>query len=147
MILGAAILCLVVGVSDGDTLKVRCGEPGAYEQVTLRLSGIDAPEKAQPWGDRSRQHLAGLCFQQTAKLTGRTLDRYRRTVADVECQGRDVGAAQVSAGMAWVYDKYSKGYEGLYPLQAQAQASRAGLWSDGTWQPPWEFRRKKRNLQ
>ncbi len=43
--IAAALLCLVVGVSDGDTLKVRCGTPGTYQQLTLRLSAVDAPEK------------------------------------------------------------------------------------------------------
>lgn len=37
--------CLVVGVSDGDTITARCGAPGAYEQVRARVAGIDAPEK------------------------------------------------------------------------------------------------------
>lgn len=42
--------CLIVGVSDGDTLKARCGLSGAYEQVTIRINEIDAPEKGQPFG-------------------------------------------------------------------------------------------------
>ncbi len=48
----AADQCLVVGISDGDTLTARCGAPGAYQQVKVRLSGIDAPERRQPYGER-----------------------------------------------------------------------------------------------
>ena len=39
--------CLVVGVSDGDTITARCGDPVAYEQIRVRIAGIDAPEKGQ----------------------------------------------------------------------------------------------------
>lgn len=46
--MSALLLCLVVAISDGDTLTARCGEPGAYQQVKVRLSEIDAPEKTQP---------------------------------------------------------------------------------------------------
>lgn len=54
--------CLVVGITDGDTLKARCGVAGSYEQRIFRLAAIDAPEKGQAFGQRSRQSLAGLCF-------------------------------------------------------------------------------------
>ncbi len=40
----ASLLCLVVAISDGDTLTVRCGAPGAYQQVKVRIAAIDAPD-------------------------------------------------------------------------------------------------------
>lgn len=122
--------CLVVGVSDGDTLTAQCGQPGAYEQVKVRLSAIDAPEKRQPYGERSRQHLAALCFQQQATLTVRSTDRYRRAVADVQCQGKDAGTEQVRAGMAWFYVRYGAGYPHLARQEALAKAGRIGLWAE-----------------
>lgn len=142
--LSAALLCLVVGITDGDTLKARCpttDQAHPYEQVKIRLSAIDAPEKAQPFGRRSRQNLAELCFQVEAKITPKTKDRYGRTVADVECRGQDAGKAQVQAGMAWVYDRYSKGYGALYQLQDDARAARRGLWSQQA-VPPWDWRKQ-----
>lgn len=145
MIPTAALLCLVVGISDGDTLTARCGEPGAYEQVKVRLSAIDAPEKAQPFGQRSRQHLADLCFQVEARITPKTKDRYGRTVADVECRGQDAGTAQVKAGLAWYYVRYGKGYEQLAQVEADARARKAGLWLDAHPTPPWEWRANKRH--
>jgi len=141
-LLSAAILCLVVGISDGDTLTARCGEPGAYERVKVRVAAIDAPEKAQPFGQRSRQHLAELCFQQQASIKTQSKDRYGRTVADVECQGQDVARAQVQAGMAWVYTQYAKGYGHLFPAQERAKDGRLGLWSVEA-VPPWEWRRNR----
>lgn len=143
----AALLCLVVAIADGDTLTARCGQPGQYEQVKVRLAGIDAPEKAQPFGQRSRQHLAELCFQQQAVITPRSKDRYGRTVADVECQGKDAGQAQVQAGMAWYYVKYGKGYEVLAGAEAEAKRARRGLWVDPEPVPPWEWRKSKKEQQ
>ena len=137
------LLCLVVGVSDGDTLKVRCGEPGAYEQRSIRIAGIDAPEKAQPFGQRSRQALAELCFKREAAVRPLNTDRYGRTVASVSCQERDVAATQVQSGMAWVYRRYSKGLEQLYLLEQEARQAQRGLWVDAEVQPPWEFRKRR----
>lgn len=138
------LLCLVVAIADGDTLTARCGEPGAYEQVKVRISAIDAPEKRQPFGPRSRQSLAALCFQTEARITERDRDRYGRTVADVECRGQDVGQHQVSAGMAWVYERYARGYDALRPLQDAAQAAHTGLWADREPVAPWEWRKEQR---
>jgi len=137
---GAILVCLVIAITDGDTLTARCGEPGAYEQVTVRISAIDAPEKRQAFGQVSRQHLAKLCFEQVATITPRTHDRYGRTVGDVECQGQDVATEQVRSGMAWFYVKYGKGYEHLRGLETEAREARRGLWAQEA-VAPWEWRR------
>lgn len=138
----AALLCLVVAITDGDTIKARCGEQGAYEQLTVRISAIDAPEKAQHFGQVSRQHLAHLCFQQQATITPKTKDRYGRTVGDVECQGQDVATEQVRSGMAWFYVKYGKGYEHLRGLESEAREARLGVWSAEA-VAPWDWRKRK----
>lgn len=142
--LTATLLCLVVGISDGDTLTARCGQPGAYEQIKVRLSAIDAPESKQPFGNRSRQHLAELCFQQQAKIKVVAIDRYKRNVADVECRGKDAGQEQVAAGMAFVYRQYAKGYSHLYPLEEKARSERSGLWADSAPIAPWDWRKTVR---
>lgn len=141
----AALLCLVVAIADGDTLTARCPSQDVahpYQQVKVRLAGIDAPEKAQPFGNISRQHLAALCFQQQATITPRTTDRYGRTVADVQCRGQDAGTEQVRSGLAWVYEKYDRGYEHLYPLQDEALKAGRGLWSQPEATAPWAWRRR-----
>lgn len=132
--------CLVVGVADGDTLTARCGAPAGYQQVKVRLNAIDAPEKAQAFGQRSKQHLSDLCYQVKATITPKTIDKYRRTVADVECRGKDAGREQVAAGLAWYYVKYGKGYEGLARVEADARAAGRGLWADREPVAPWEWR-------
>jgi endonuclease YncB( thermonuclease family) len=139
----AAAFCLVIAVTDGDTLKVRCGEPGSYEQVVIRLAEIDAPEKRQPFGQRSRQSLADLCFQALATIKPQTQDRYGRTVARVECDGKDASAEQVRRGLAWFYIRYGND-AGIKALEGLARASNAGLWADPASVPPWQWRRDKR---
>jgi len=116
--------CLVVGISDGDTLTARCGRIGAYERVKVRIAAIDAPEKAQPYGQRSRQALSNICFREQALITEIDTDRYGRTVADVSCNGEDAGSRMVAEGWAWVYDYNhlaTRRGGGLFRLQDSAQ--------------------------
>lgn len=118
----------MVGISDGDTLKARCGEPGHYQQVTIRLAEIDAPEKGQAFGQRSKQTLSDLCFSRWAAIAPRARDRYGRTVARVQYQGLDSSAEQVRAGMAWAFTKYLIDVE-IKRLEVAAQMLPA--WADG----------------
>ena len=139
----AALLCLVVAITDGDTLKVRCGEPGAYEQVTIRLAEIDAPEKNQAFGQRSKQALSDLCFQTRAAVRPTTRDRYGRMVARVECSGSDANVEQVRTGMAWAYTKYQTDPR-FSQLERQARVARVGLWRDDEPKAPWDFRAERK---
>lgn len=142
----AALLCLVVAITDGDTLTARCDQDLSYVRITVRISAIDAPEKRQAFGQVSRQHLAKLCFNTKAVITPKTLDKYGRTVGEVECQGQDVGTEQVRSGMAWYYVKYGKGYEHLQEMEAEARDASRGLWSQEA-VAPWEWRRALRKQQ
>jgi len=135
--------CLIVGVSDGDTLKARCGVSGAYEQVTIRINEIDAPEKGQPFGQASKQALSSLCYLAWADIKTVTRDRYRRTVANVQCRGRDVAMHQVDSGMAWAYIKYLKDPE-LLAAERAARGKHRGLWADLNPVAPWDWRNDRR---
>jgi endonuclease YncB( thermonuclease family) len=57
------ISCRVVGIADGDTLTVL---DSSNQQHKVRLYGIDAPEKKQPFGTRSKQNLSALAFGKSA---------------------------------------------------------------------------------
>jgi endonuclease YncB( thermonuclease family) len=137
MSLPALLICLVVGIADGDTLTARCDD----QTVKIRLAEIDAPEKAQPFGARSKQSLSALCFQKQAAIRPQTTDRYGRTVAHVSCDGMDANTEQVRSGMAWVYDKYALD-KSLYAVQDEAKAARRGLWSEDAPISPWDWRRR-----
>ncbi|MDH6593579.1 endonuclease YncB(thermonuclease family) [Variovorax sp. TBS-050B] len=143
----AARTCLVVGISDGDTLTARCGRIGSYEEVRVRIAAIDAPESAQPYGRRARQALSKLCYFERALITERDTDRYGRTVADVNCDGQDVATWMVSEGWAWVYDYRGSAerYGGrLEELQRGARTQRQGLWAGARPTPPWKWRQRQR---
>jgi endonuclease YncB( thermonuclease family) len=128
----------VIAVADGDTLTVLLDE----RQIRVRLLEIDAPEKAQAFGDRSKQSLSELCFGKPARLEGNTKDRYGRTLARVYCDGIDANAEQVRRGMAWVFDRYVTD-RNLYGVQDEARQAKRGLWVDTEPVPPWEWRRAK----
>lgn len=138
----APLLCLVVAISDGDTLTVRCGAPGAYEQIKVRIAAIDAPESRQAFGQKSRQNLARLCFRQRATVQPVDEDSYGRTVAHVRCGGTDVASAQVRAGLAWVYTPYADSRPELVALQRQSRSSATGLWVQKRPLAPWTYRHR-----
>jgi endonuclease YncB( thermonuclease family) len=150
--MASVLLCLVIAITDGDTLKVRCDaqltQPA--QTLTVRLAEIDAPEKRQAFGTKSRAHLAALCFQRAAQVhpvaKGRGRDRYGRTVARVACAGVDANATMVRDGFAWVFDRYVTD-QALYQSQDKARAAKRGLWSDAAPMAPWEWRRTQRGKQ
>lgn len=133
----------VVAVTDGDTVRVL---DDSQQQVKIRLSEIDAPEKDQPWGQRSKQALSDLVFGQAVTVKVVTTDRYGRTVAKlVLTDGMDVNAEMVRTGDAWVYRKYLLDPV-LLEVEKEARGSKRGLWSlqDDQVLPPWEWRRRNR---
>lgn len=129
----------VVGVSDGDTIRVLTADKKSFR---VRLSDIDAPESSQAFGQRSKKALSDICFGKKAVVTVDQTDQYGRVFSRVACDGVDAQAYMVSAGMAWVYDRYVSD-KSLYGLQEQAKSQGRGLWTDPNPTPPWEFRRKK----
>ncbi|MBK6713771.1 MAG: thermonuclease family protein [Burkholderiales bacterium] len=137
------LLCWVLSVSDGDTLRVSCPAEGHRVVQVLRLSGIDAPERGQPWGAHSRRQLQQLCHRREAEIVVETQDRWGRQVARVRCAGVDAGQAQVRAGLAWVYERYSDDAQ-LLAWQVAAKDQRRGLWADPAPVPPWEWRARHR---
>jgi len=141
----AVLFCLVVAISDGDTLTARCDAQADLPAQTLklRLAEIDAPEKGQPLGTRSRDHLAKLCFRQRAEVRPHSHDRYGRTVARIICAGLDASTEQVRAGLAWAFLRYLK-YPAIRELEAQARVDRQGLWADPAPVAPWKWRRGAR---
>lgn len=139
-----ASLCLVVAISDGDTLKARCGEPEAFRELSVRLAEIDAPEKEQPYGQRSKASLAAQCFGAWATIRPQKQDRYGRTVARIECRGKDASSEQVRKGMAWAFLRYLTDRE-IGSLEEGARAARTGLWAEPEPVAPWVWRAARQN--
>lgn len=131
----------VVKVADGDTITVLSS---AHEQQRIRLAEIDAPEKSQAFGQRSKQSLSDLVFAKTVRVEVVDTDRYGRFVGQVFVGAEHVNHAQVRRGMAWAYRRYLKD-PAVLALEEEARAARRGLWADPAPTPPWEFRHAARN--
>lgn len=101
----------VIRVIDGDTVVVRTLEPRNRPRYTVRLLGIDSPERRpQECGadlaTRSARRLAPRGRRVLLKTdpTQATFDRYDRLLAYVRLSsGRQLNKAQVASGWAKVY--------------------------------------------
>jgi len=143
----AEVIGRVVAVADGDTLTIL--DPVKKVQHRIRLAGIDAPEKRQPFGHRSKENLSKWVFGRDALIEGNKIDRYGRLVGKVIVDGHDAGLEQVRAGLAWWYRAYAKeqtpkDQENYEHAEKLAREEKLGLWRDKDPVPPWEWRRRKR---
>ena len=144
--MAAEVTGRVVAIADGDTITVL---DALKEQHKIRLAFIDAPEKNQPYGQRSKQHLLELANGKQASADCYKTDRYGRLICIVHVDGQDVGLAQIEAGLAWWYRSYAheqlprqrSGYESA---EDRAAADRIGLWQDQDPVPPWEWRHQRK---
>jgi endonuclease YncB( thermonuclease family) len=139
----ATLLGEVVGVADGDTVTVLDSD---RVQHRVRIAGIDAPEKRQAFGNRSRQHLASIVFRKNVAVEWTKTDRYGRIIGKVVVRELDAGLEQIRAGYAWHYKRYAReqvirdrvAYDAA---EQDARAHYRGLWEDLHPTPPWQFRR------
>ena len=152
---GADIIGKVVAVTDGDTIKILDDDKVQHK---IRLTGIDAPEKSQPFGSASRKHLASMVAGKDVRVETTKNDRYGRVLGKVWVQPRDcpgcgktlnVNHAQILSGMAWWYRDYAKDQSaqdrGRYESAVEeARKRKRGLWSEPDPIPPWVWRRGQR---
>lgn len=134
----------VMAVVSGDTLRIRDEKK---VQHTVRLAGVDAPEKFQAHGQRSLDSLRELAFQKyvTVEGVGSGIPRTGR----VQVEGRDISMAQLKLGAVW-YDKSraqalsAADRQAYAAAQDEARLARVGLWRDKQPIPPWEYRAGRR---
>lgn len=135
----------VVAIVSGDTIKVRDEK---LVQHTVRLAGLDAPEKFQTFAQRSEDSLRELVFQRYVVVD---VPRKGATpqVGKVMLGGRDINLEQLQLGMAWydrahAQDLSAPDRQGYAAAEADARVRRAGLWRDKKPIPPWEYRQGRR---
>lgn len=113
-------------VSDGDSLHVG--------GLSLRLFGIDAPERGQncdldgePWpcGTWAREVLERATAKGSLRCKAVEIDRYGRTVATCDGDAGDLGRLMVLSGAAAAYTRYSDRY---LAEEALARAAGRGIW-------------------
>lgn len=132
----------VVGVTDGDTITVL---DKSNVQHKVRLSGIDAPEKAQAYGQRSKQSLSAAVFSKQVSVESSKRDRRGREIGKITVDGQDANLSQIRQGMAWHYKAYEKEQSpadrsAYAQAETEARIHRSGLWIDTNPIAPWDFR-------
>ena len=135
---------LVVGVADGDTITVLDQQKNTYK---IRLQGIDAPEKKQAFGEKSKQSLHDLVHGKQVRIEYDKEDKYGRIVGKITLDDLDICLQQLVLGMAWHYKKYqneqSVADRVVYnDAELKSKSLKLGLWAGETPMPPWEFRKK-----
>ena len=109
-------------------------------QLKIRLYGIDAPEKKQAFGKKSKEYLSYLIFSKTISIDVKSQDSWGRYIAYAFTpEGRDVSYLMIEAGMAWHFVKYDN--SPIYELaEANARKARRELWIDTNPVAPWDYR-------
>ena len=137
-----AQLYRVVGISDGDTIKVLSA---AKQQIKCRLHGIDAPESRQSYGMASKISLSDMVFGKEVKVEVLDQDKYGRSVCRIFLNGVDVNKVQLQRGFAWHYRRYSD--DASYAqAERTARQQHLGLWAEPNPNAPWIFRHDKKTV-
>lgn len=138
----AAILAQETGtvedVVDGDTLLVRAGE----EPLTVRLIGIDAPERSHPsktkefLADEAAGALSSLCKGKTVRMEpgDEDADRHGRLLRYVYLSapdGRLLNKEMVRQGYARVYRRFRFSREAEFSgAEEEARKEEKGIWRE-----------------
>lgn len=151
---------MVTGIADGDTLYVLDAKHNSHK---IRLLGIDAPERGQSFGERSKQSLASMTYRKIVSVDWQSRDIYGRILGRVrvvsagcrqyECpRNFDVNLEQVRLGLAWWNKKFADtqfpGDATTYEkAERKARNDRSGLWVEPRPMPPWRWRYANRAEQ
>jgi len=136
----ASFIAEIVAVVDGDTLKVL----KSRQVITIRLEGVDAPEKQQRYAEDAKSFIESLAFGKQVVINWHEGHRGNIVLAEVVLDdGRSLNRELVKAGYAWWYRQNSEDLS-LWRLEGQAREKKLGLWLAEDPIPPWEFRNGKR---
>jgi endonuclease YncB( thermonuclease family) len=119
-------------VTDGYTIVIL---DSANAQHKIRLQGIDAPERGQAFGTKSKDHLSDSVAGKFVVVEYDKRDRYERILGKVLLSNQDVNLEQIKAGFAWHYKKYQDDQstvdrEKYSDAEQDARLGKRGLWRD-----------------
>ena len=130
-LLGQTISGTIVSVADGDTVRARLDSGST---IRIRLEGIDAPERGEPFSTQARNATRVMLFNKKVQLKATDVDRYDRLVARIVLEGKDSSIELLQAGLACHFTRFVND-----PLLAKAQLSARtagrGFWAAGAAQP------------
>ncbi|MEY3670248.1 MAG: hypothetical protein RL258_1644 [Pseudomonadota bacterium] len=139
----------LVRVFDGDSMLMRSPEG---ETLKMRIAGIDAPEKSQPFADPARDRLSALLQKGPLEVAILKKDVYGRWLASIRVADKDLGQQLLEEGHVWFFRRYQSDLtneqRGLYDrAEKMARDAGRGLWAEATPLPPWEFRQRRREAR
>ena len=129
----------VIKVADGDTFTILTDQK---EQIRIRLYGIDAPERKQDFGTKSRNFVDELVYNKVVKVENRGIDRYKKVLGVVWIDNANLNELLLKNGLAWHYHYFYKSKR-YAELEQQARKNRINIWSLKNPIAPWEFRKQK----
>jgi len=125
-----AAQCTVTRVLSGDTIQAK----GPKGKLIVRLVGIDAPEKGQPYSDRARTYLTNLVLRKSVFIFTHGKDEKHRVLGEIFLKGRSINIEMLKAGLAEVY-------RGIPPkkldlvqylvVEKEARDAKRGMWGQG----------------
>jgi len=128
---------IIIRVIDGDTYVFQT-EEGSF---IVRMYGIDAPERNQPFSVESTEFLSNYLHKDA--ITGvSSTDRYGRRIGILFIDGQDINMLSIKRGFSWHYKQYSKDKE-YTKTEKYARRKKLGLWGLDKPVPPWEWRQNK----
>jgi len=134
----------VVKVADGDTITILDVNKTQHK---IRLQGIDAPEKTQAFGEKSKQSLYDMVHGKTVQVSFTKNNKYGRIVGKVFLDTQDICHQQIKSGLAWHYIKYQdeqpeEDRSAYSTSELTAKNQQLGLWSEPQPMPPWDYRKR-----
>jgi endonuclease YncB( thermonuclease family) len=128
----------VVSVADGDTITIIGDENTQYK---IRLNAIDAPEKSQDFGQKSKQQLSNYVFGKDVTVKWKSKDKYGRVLGTVFVGNTDINLQMVRDGFAHHYKRFDNS-PAYAAAETEARQNRRGLWSDPNPIQPEDYRHR-----
>ena len=130
--IGQTLSATIVSVADGDTVRARLDSGG--RALSIRLEGIDAPERGEPFSTQARNATRVMLFNKKVQLKATDVDRYDRLVARIVLDGRDSSIELLEAGLACHFTRFVNDPV-LAKAQAGARAAGRGFWAANAAKP------------
>jgi endonuclease YncB( thermonuclease family) len=144
---------VVIKITDGDTFVATDGNL----RFRVRMAGLDAPEKAQPYGKVASTALSGMINGKnvTIQPVGSGIDPYGRVLGKVYMDGSEVALNLISQGLSTYYrprcveypenkKEYDYDPRGYVEAEKMARTKKLNMWSSEVVVLPCEFRKNKK---
>ncbi len=129
-------------VVDGDTILLRSGN----KLTTVRLWGIDAPEKKQAGGKASTSFLVRLIGRKRVIVLTGGNGKYGRVLGKIYYKKKFINLEMVKAGHAWWNERYCPKAKEIKEAEKNAKKEKLGLWKNPNAIKPELFRHSERQI-